>query len=66
MTINPLLPPILVGAFVFIIAIQLFYYLFFFLRLALYKKKEKMVHVEHPISVVICARDEAHNLVNNL
>ncbi len=24
------------------------------------------MHMEHPISVVICARDEAHNLVNNL
>ena len=22
--------------------------------------------MEHPISVVICARDEAHNLMNNL
>ena len=57
---------ILIGAFACIIAIQLFYYLFFFLRLAIYKKPKKAVHVEHPISVVICARDEAHNLANNL
>ena len=66
MLTNQLLSTILIGAFVFIIAVQLFYYLFFFLRLALYKKKTKQVNVEHPISVVICARDEAHNLANNL
>ena len=58
--------PIMIGAFILIIAIQLFYYLFFFLRLSVYKKKTKQVHVEHPISVVICARDEAPNLANNL
>jgi glycosyltransferase involved in cell wall biosynthesis len=57
---------ILIGAFACIIAIQLFYYLFFFLRLAFYKKPKKAVHVEHPISVVICARDEADNLANFL
>ncbi len=58
--------PILIGAFACVIAVQLFYYLFFFLRLALYKKPQKAVHMEHPISVVICARDEAHNLAMNL
>jgi glycosyltransferase involved in cell wall biosynthesis len=57
---------ILIDAFACIIAIQLFYYLFFFLRLAIYKKPKKAVNMEHPISVVICARDEANNLVNNL
>ena len=56
----------LIVAFACIIGIQVFYYLFFFLRLALYKKPNKAVHMEHPISVIICARDEAHNLVNNL
>jgi glycosyltransferase involved in cell wall biosynthesis len=57
---------ILIGAFACMIAIQLFYYLFFFLRLAFYKKPKKAVHVEHPISVIICARDEAENLANFL
>jgi glycosyltransferase involved in cell wall biosynthesis len=60
------LSPILIAAFACVIAVQLFYYLFFFLRLAIYKKPQKKVHVEHPISVVICARDEAENLVTNL
>jgi len=71
MTINlpfstAVLNELLIGFFAAVIAIQVFYYLFFFLRLAIYKKPTKTVHVEHPISVVICARDEAHNLANTL
>ena len=60
------LPSILLDTFIGIVLIQLFYYLYFFLRLAIYKKPTKSVNVEHPISVVICARDEAHNLANYL
>ena len=60
------LSPYILIAFIAIIAIQVFYYLFFFLRLAIYKKPTKDFNVEHPISVVICARDEAENLANNL
>ena len=54
------------GLFCAIIAIQLFYYLYFFSRLAFFIPAPKSTHVEHPVSVVICARDEAHNLVKNL
>jgi glycosyltransferase involved in cell wall biosynthesis len=46
--------------------IQIFYYLFFFLRLAMYKPKTKTVSQTHPVSVIICARDEAANLAKNL
>jgi glycosyltransferase involved in cell wall biosynthesis len=46
--------------------IQLFYYLFFFLRLAIHKTEAKNVSQTHPVSVIICARDEAANLVKNL
>lgn len=53
-------------AFCIITFIQLFYYLFFFLRLVLYKEKTKNISQTHPVSVVICARDEAENLVKNL
>jgi glycosyltransferase involved in cell wall biosynthesis len=60
------LSPYIIIAFIAIIAIQVFYYLFFFLRLAMYKKPSKDLHMEHPVSVVICARDEADNLANNL
>jgi len=66
MLTNLPLSNILIGSFIGIIALQLFYYLYFFLRLAIYKKPEKAIHMEHPISVVICARDEAENLANNL
>lgn len=52
--------------FCFVIAVQLFYYLWFFLRLALYKPKHKAHTEQLPVSVVICARDEADNIVKNL
>lgn len=52
--------------FCLVIATQLFYYVYFFRRLAFYHAPTKETTVEHPVSVVICARDEAHNLVKNL
>ena len=54
------------GLFCAIIVVQVFYYGYFFLRLANFKPSLKANTVEHPVSVVICARDEAHNLVKNL
>ncbi|MDD5569604.1 MAG: glycosyltransferase [Bacteroidales bacterium] len=51
--------------FIFSFAIQLFYYLFFFARLAFYKPKQTSSSKE-PVSVVICARNEADNLQENL
>jgi len=53
-------------AFCIITFIQLFYYLFFFLRLAIFKTRPKNISQTHPVSVIICARDEAANLVKNL
>jgi glycosyltransferase involved in cell wall biosynthesis len=52
--------------FCLITAIQVFYYLYFFIRLAFYKKKKRTISQTHPVSVIICARDEAANLVKNL
>jgi cellulose synthase/poly-beta-1,6-N-acetylglucosamine synthase-like glycosyltransferase len=52
--------------FCIISSIQIFYYLYFFSRLALYNPKEKKISQTHPVSVVVCARDEAANLANNL
>lgn len=46
--------------------IQLCYYLFLFLRLAHYKQPLKPVSQTHPVSVIICARDEAANITRNL
>jgi glycosyltransferase involved in cell wall biosynthesis len=53
-------------SFCAVIAIQLFYYLFFFIRLAFYKTPQKNNNVQYPVSVIVCARDEANNLANNL
>ena len=53
-------------SFCFITGVQVFYYLFFFLRLALYKTKKKSTSQTHPVSVIICARDESANLAKNL
>jgi len=53
-------------AFCLITLIQLFYYGFFFIRLALYKTKPKATSQTHPVSVIICSRDEAANLAKNL
>lgn len=57
----------LVVAAVFIgsLAVQLFYYLFFFLRLALFKPADDVSGVE-PVSVIICAWNEEDNLKKNL
>jgi glycosyltransferase involved in cell wall biosynthesis len=46
-------------------AIQLFYYLYFYLSVYLYKPEEKNKHSQ-PVSVIICARNEAENLRNFL
>ncbi|HUX84193.1 MAG TPA: glycosyltransferase, partial [Chitinophagaceae bacterium] len=53
--------------FLLVFSIQLFYYLFFFSRLAIHKrKKEEDPLVRAPVSVVICARNEENNLRQNL
>jgi glycosyltransferase involved in cell wall biosynthesis len=46
--------------------IQTFYHLFFFSRLAFLKSKKKESRQTHPVSIVICARDEAENLADHL
>src|SRR5436190_13692540 len=46
--------------------IQLFYYLFFFIRVPLYRLKPRLKSQQHPVSVIICARDEDENLARNL
>jgi len=49
-----------------VLAIQLFYYLYFFRRLGFYQPPVKKSSQEYPVSVIICARDEAHNIAHNL
>ena len=57
---------LLFAGFCLVTFIQVFYYLFFFARLAFYKSKPKTISQTHPVSVIICARDEAANLAKNL
>ncbi len=56
----------LLGIYLFLFVIQLVYYWGIFSRLAFYKEKE--VKKEHfpPVSVVIAAKNEYHNLKRNL
>ncbi len=58
---------ILVVSAVFILsaAVQLFYYLFYYLAVHLYKPSVNKTTKE-PVSVIICARNEAENLTNFL
>ena len=46
--------------------IQLLYFIFFYARLAFYRKPRRDSSRQHPVSVVICARDEAQNLADYL
>ena len=52
--------------FCLICFIQLLYYIWFFQRLAFFRKPSKEKSQQHPVSVIICARDEAANLAENL
>ncbi len=56
---------ILFALFLFSAVIQLFYYLFFYLRTYTFKQSQQ-AQVRHPISVVVCARNEEENLRNFL
>ncbi|TNF28665.1 MAG: glycosyltransferase [Bacteroidetes bacterium] len=56
---------IVAGIFVSSLLIQLFYALFFFLRLALYRP-EQLENGHVPVSVIICAWNEEENLKKNL
>ncbi len=55
----------LMGIFLSAFGIQLFYYLFFYIRVPFSKKKER-VTVTPPVSIIICARNEEINLQKHL
>jgi glycosyltransferase involved in cell wall biosynthesis len=57
---------ILFYVFIAVTTVQVFYYLFFFLRVALFKTKTRSQTRQHAVSVIICARDEDENLARNL
>ena len=53
-------------AFAVVTFIQLFYYLWFFSRVAFFRSKKKIRTQQHPVSVIVCARDEDENLARHL
>lgn len=59
-------PEIIFAVFCLATAVQVFYYLYFFVRLAFYKKPKQESSLQHAVSVIVCARDEAQNLADNL
>ena len=61
-----LIVQIIFYCFCLITLIQILYYLYFFRRLAFYKEVDKNVIHQHPVSVVVCAKNEAANLAKNL
>jgi cellulose synthase/poly-beta-1,6-N-acetylglucosamine synthase-like glycosyltransferase len=52
--------------FSIIAAVQVFYYLRYFSLLSFYRKAPSGQYIESPVSVIICARDEADNIEVNL
>lgn len=57
---------IIFGTLCLVTIIQVIYYLYFFRRLAFYRLAPEGLYHQQPVSVVICARDEAANLAKNL
>ncbi len=53
-------------AFVAVTLVQLFYYWGFFRRLAFYRPRPKEQSQQHPVTVIVCARDQADNLTEKL
>ena len=52
--------------FCFAAFIQVFYYSFFYSRVAFYEQKERTQSQQHPVSVIICAKDEDENIARFL
>ena len=57
---------LLFGVFALITLIQLLYHWLFFSRLAFFRPTQKSKSQTQPVSVIVCARDEAANLATNL
>lgn len=64
--LQTLLPMLSLYFFAFVAFVQLFYYVWFFRRIAFFKTKSRSQSQQHPVSVVICAKDEDENIARNL
>ncbi|HEX2629341.1 MAG TPA: glycosyltransferase, partial [Chitinophagaceae bacterium] len=58
--------PILFYIFATVALIQVFYYAWFFSRIAFFQPRSRKQTQQHAVSVIICARDEDENLARNL
>ena len=58
--------PALFYIFCLITLVQLFYQWFFFRHVSFFKQPVKEKSQQHPVSVVVCARDDAASLARNL
>jgi glycosyltransferase involved in cell wall biosynthesis len=63
---NVLWHQVLFSVFCLITLVQLFYYGWFFRLLAFFKPAQKEKSQQHPVSIIICARDDAGKLAVNL
>ncbi len=52
--------------FALITLVQVFYYVFFFSRIAFFRYIPKTQSQQHPVSIIICAKDEDEQLARNL
>ncbi|HTB53256.1 MAG TPA: glycosyltransferase [Ferruginibacter sp.] len=59
-------PIVLFAIFCLAALIQVFYYVYFFTRLIYYKPAAKTTSQTHPVSIIICAKDESLNIAKNL
>jgi len=57
---------IVFGIFIASFLMQIFYYIYFFRRLAFYRSNDAITGSGEPLTVIICARNEAGNLEKNL
>jgi glycosyltransferase involved in cell wall biosynthesis len=64
----PILTPpyIIFFFFVFLNLILVFYYLYFFRRLVSYKPGPRKESLQHPVSVIVCGRNEDENFARNI
>ena len=53
-------------AFIVIFCIQFIYNIFIFGAFSFAKKKESNSNFQQPVSVIICAKNEAENLIKNI
>ncbi len=64
--IKPVWQLLLYGSFCIVVLIQVVYLWRLFAKLAFFKPASKEHMQQHPVSVVVCARDEVANLARNL